>query len=209
MYDPARATRAALLDAALARFSAHGYDGASIRDITREAGANLGAVTYHFGSKEALFEAVVERALGPFTHAVADLAARTEPVLERIVRVARTATAFLAEYPEIPRLMVHSVILSDRPIPQAARAMVERYHAAVATLIRQGQRDGTIRAGDPRHLALGVISFPLWLAIARRPLREAIGIDQNDAATRARLNAVVAGFVRAALAAPSSRSRRR
>jgi AcrR family transcriptional regulator len=209
MYDMAPATRTALLDAALGLFSAHGYDGASIRDITRAARANLGAVTYHFGSKEALFEAVVERAMLPFATAVADVAGRKEPALDRIVRVARMATEFLATHPEMPRLMVHSVLLSDRPIPRAARTVVVRNHAAMTALIREGQRDGTIRPGDPRHLALGVISFPFWLGIARRPLREAIGIDQDDGATRARLNAVAAGFVRAALAAPSSRSRRR
>lgn len=58
-----RDTRERLLDAAEAVFMAHGYDGASLRRITGEAGVNLAAGHYHFGSKEALFQAVLARRL--------------------------------------------------------------------------------------------------------------------------------------------------
>jgi AcrR family transcriptional regulator len=44
-----------LLDAAERLFAEHGYDGVGIRQLVDEAKVNLGAVTYHFGSKEALF----------------------------------------------------------------------------------------------------------------------------------------------------------
>jgi AcrR family transcriptional regulator len=58
-----RDTRARLLDAAEAVFMACGYEGASMRQITGDAGVNLAAGHYHFGSKEALFEAVLNRRL--------------------------------------------------------------------------------------------------------------------------------------------------
>lgn len=56
-------TRERILDAAEAIFMAHGYEGASLRQITGEAGANLAAGNYHFGGKEALFHAVLKRRL--------------------------------------------------------------------------------------------------------------------------------------------------
>jgi AcrR family transcriptional regulator len=58
-----RDTRQRILDAAEEVFMAHGYDGASMRQITGVAGANLAAGNYHFGSKEALFQAVLGRRL--------------------------------------------------------------------------------------------------------------------------------------------------
>lgn len=58
-------TRERLLDAAERQFSERGYDGASLREITQAAGANLAAVSYHFGSKEDLFVAVVARRVQP------------------------------------------------------------------------------------------------------------------------------------------------
>lgn len=58
-------TREALLDAAEKLFSEHGIQASSLRAITQQAGANLAAVHYHFGSKEGLVRAVFSRRLKP------------------------------------------------------------------------------------------------------------------------------------------------
>lgn len=58
-------TRDRLLDVAERLFAEHGFDAVSLRAITTEAEANLAAVNYHFGSKEALIEAVVARLVEP------------------------------------------------------------------------------------------------------------------------------------------------
>ena len=50
-----RETRERLLDAAERLFGKLGYDGVGMRTLTEEAKVNLGAATYHFGSKEALY----------------------------------------------------------------------------------------------------------------------------------------------------------
>jgi AcrR family transcriptional regulator len=51
-------TRTRILDAAEQLFVSHGLDATTLRMITAAAQANLAAVNYHFGSKEALIEAV-------------------------------------------------------------------------------------------------------------------------------------------------------
>ena len=56
-------TRERILDAGERLFMAHGYEGTSMRQITGEAGVNLAAVNYHFGSKEALMQEVFRRRL--------------------------------------------------------------------------------------------------------------------------------------------------
>ena len=50
--------RQRLLEAALELFAEHGFDGASVRDITERAGVSLGLVNKHFGSKEGLRQAI-------------------------------------------------------------------------------------------------------------------------------------------------------
>lgn len=62
---PPALTRERLLDSAERHFSEHGFAGASLREITNDAEANLAAVSYHFGSKEELFVAVIERVMAP------------------------------------------------------------------------------------------------------------------------------------------------
>ncbi|HCJ50498.1 MAG TPA: DUF1956 domain-containing protein [Gallionella sp.] len=47
-------TRTRLLEAAREVFAAHGFQGATVREICRRAEANVAAVNYHFGSKDEL-----------------------------------------------------------------------------------------------------------------------------------------------------------
>jgi AcrR family transcriptional regulator len=54
-------TRLKLLDAAERLFADQGYDGTSLRDIAIRAKQNLALSTYHFGTKERLFEEVLRR----------------------------------------------------------------------------------------------------------------------------------------------------
>jgi AcrR family transcriptional regulator len=72
----AGATRARILDAAEALFMELGYEATSLRALTSAAEVNLAAVNYHFGGKEALFEAVLQRRLDPMNE-------------ERVLRLAR------------------------------------------------------------------------------------------------------------------------
>lgn len=64
-------TRAALIEAAIRLIGRHGIDGVTIRQISAEAGVNLAATRYHFGSKAGLYEAVIT--------AVADRISQTGP----------------------------------------------------------------------------------------------------------------------------------
>ena len=65
--DPSDTTRDRLLDTAERLFAEHGYQATTMRAVTTEAAANIAAVNYHFGSKQALLEAVVHRALAPLS----------------------------------------------------------------------------------------------------------------------------------------------
>jgi AcrR family transcriptional regulator len=58
-------TRARLLDTAERLFGEQGFDATSLRQIIAEAGVNLAAIHYHFGSKQELLDALVMRKAGP------------------------------------------------------------------------------------------------------------------------------------------------
>ena len=62
---PQHETRTRILDAAEELFMLHGFEGTSMRLLTAKAGVNLAAVNYHFGSKDALIEALFRRRLDP------------------------------------------------------------------------------------------------------------------------------------------------
>ena len=54
-----KSTKERILEVAARNFARHGYAGTSLRQITREAGVNVAAIHYHFGSKEGIYHAVV------------------------------------------------------------------------------------------------------------------------------------------------------
>lgn len=60
-----RSTQERILDMAVHLFATKGYHNTSLREITAEAKVNLAAVNYHFGSKEKLLFAVLNRYLVP------------------------------------------------------------------------------------------------------------------------------------------------
>ena len=66
---PQHETRTRILDAAEELFMLQGFGGTSMRLLTAKAGVNLAAVNYHFGSKDALIEAVFRRRLDPMNTA--------------------------------------------------------------------------------------------------------------------------------------------
>ena len=62
-----------ILDVAEKVFSAQGYDGASTRAISGEAGVNMAMLNYYFGSKEGLFLAIFNRKINSFRDVLHDL----------------------------------------------------------------------------------------------------------------------------------------
>ena len=74
------------MDVAERLFAEEGFEAVSLRHITAEAEANLAAVHYHFGSKEALIITVVQRWLRP-------LNAKRLRLLDEVLRKAEQAGA--------------------------------------------------------------------------------------------------------------------
>ena len=73
-------TKDRILDAAETLFMEHGYEATSLRSLTTAADVNLAAVNYHFGTKEELFEALIEGRI-PFREtSTADVPLLIEPV---------------------------------------------------------------------------------------------------------------------------------
>ena len=76
-------TKLALIEAASSLFAEKGFEVVSVREITGLAGANVASVTYHFGSREGLIDAVVARMATPVNE---ERLQRLDDLEERTVR---------------------------------------------------------------------------------------------------------------------------
>ncbi|RHW26276.1 TetR/AcrR family transcriptional regulator [Nocardioides immobilis] len=97
--------RELLVAAALRLFATHGVDAVSIRAVNREAGLGPASVHYHFGTKEALVEAVLARHGGVVA---AELKAQAERLVSSTgVTDARDLVEMLAQ-PYLDLVAAHS-----------------------------------------------------------------------------------------------------
>ena len=126
-------TKDQILDAAEKLFAEHGYDAASLRDITAEAGVNLAAVNYHFSSKEALFGAVFVRKVEPVSRRRLDLLDALEaeygsgPLpLDRLVRVLIEPPLRLLEQPDGAGMRIGVLLgrMYSSPVPAVRKLFI-------------------------------------------------------------------------------------
>jgi AcrR family transcriptional regulator len=178
----AEATRQALVTAARELFAERGYHDVGVRDVTALAGVTRGAVTHHFGDKQALFLAVfdaVEREL------ISDGAARLAGAsnLNAWARFRASLQHYLdaATRPDVQR-----ITLVDGPAVLGWlrwRELEEAYSlGALTTALQSAMDQGLIqqRPVEPlAHLILGsVMEAALLVAHSDNPEHRRIEVGQ-------------------------------
>lgn len=136
-------TRAALLDAAAIVFAERGYGDARVRDIAAAAGANLAAINYHFGSKEGLYLAVLEREAGRvierYPIARPEHADDAHAALRDVIAglLGRFLASDASSY--APRIVIRELLQPSPALGQLVeritRPQFERVHAVVARIL--------------------------------------------------------------------------
>lgn len=157
-------TRSRLIAVGRALMARNGFDATSVRSITEQAGANLGAITYHFGSKQGLYQAVLENVLSPLVEQVQLLKEMPFSPLQKLEYFIRGMFQHLRENPDMPRFMVQEIVLGDKPDPTIME-LIGVIAPVLTGIIQEGQAVGTIRKGDPVLMALSSISQPIYLSI--------------------------------------------
>ena len=133
MPRDAAATRARILDAAVAEFSAVGLAGARIDRIAEASGSNKRMIYVYFGDKEGLFEAALQGTLGELMAAV--------PITEDdLPGYATRLFDHVTAHPQAWRLSMWRQLERPTSGPQAA----ELYRDKVTAMRSAAAADGTI-----------------------------------------------------------------
>ena len=192
-------TREELVTAARTLFGQGGFDGTSVRAIVGLAGTNLGAVTYHFGTKRDLYHAVLEEGFASLATRVTAAANSLGDARERMVRVVEAYFRHFEEHPDLPHLLLQEIAAGKQP-PDIVRETVGSLKETIAQLSIRGAAEGSIRPGHPALTALSVVAQPIFLTLVAPLLKSVSDIDLSVPATRERALRHCTAFVRAALA---------
>jgi len=87
--------RQGLIDAAARLFSRNGYSAVSMREIAKEAGANVGSLTYHFGSKANLLREIYESRTAPMNARRLELLGEARRIHDRSERLRAILRAYV------------------------------------------------------------------------------------------------------------------
>lgn len=110
-------TSAAIARAALQRFAAQGFEATSLREIAGDAGVDVALISYRFGGKHDLWQAIVTQAASDLREALEVALEHMElnPARDRLGHSARAFLAYLLDRPEVPRLLLRDITIdSDR-----------------------------------------------------------------------------------------------
>lgn len=163
-------TRGRILDAAVQAFGTKGFRSTSVATIARDAGVSPAAVFTYWPSKEALFDAAVDRD----AHAVIDELLHELGETADIgswLALVRDLLRALDRHPLARRVLAgHEPEVIDRVLELPA---FEDLRALLASVIAAGQQAGTVRRDiDPFLGAVGVETITLALAMALLQLGE-------------------------------------
>jgi AcrR family transcriptional regulator len=160
-------TRERLLLAATRLFADSGYRGASVRDICNQAGANPGAISYHFGGKRQLYRSVLRQAadalaeMGPASETEdpteAPSAGETLGRILRRLQTDDTATRLLL------RDLADGGAVAVESLTPPLRSAFEQLNATL------GEDDNPRGSAESRLLFLGMAA-PLFLMTAAWPV---------------------------------------
>jgi len=213
---PPHETRTRILEAAEELFMQHGFGGTSMRQLTAKAGANLAAVNYHFGSKDALIEAVFRRRLDPMNAGrIAELdrlekAAAGALAPEAIIRAFVGASLRMIEDAKgggrnFIRLLGRTYTDPQKHIRaligQLYAPAMERFKAAFERALPQMPRDELIWR---MHFMFGTLAYTL---AATDTVQLIAGCKPEDRYDARLLEARLTAFLVAGLVAPLHRER--
>lgn len=169
-----RRVRERLLEAALALFTRHGFDGVSMRRLAREAGATPAMIHYYFGDKHGLFRALLEEVLGPRLAELEALAGRRAVTLADFMR---SFIEMFAEHPWLPPLVFREVV--DGPVAvrrEFARRMAGRVFPVLRAALAEEAAAGRLRDDlDPVAVVVSVMSLCVYPFLARPMIEEGLG----------------------------------
>jgi TetR/AcrR family transcriptional regulator len=165
----AELTRTAILDAAEEEFAKYGLSGARTDAIAARTGVTKAMIYYYFTSKEALYQAVLERAFS-------DRIKEVEQVVQECKCPADALAAYFEHFlsnaqhnPNISGIMFHEAMQNKGKYYKQI-GIISMYQA-LASILESGIKSGVFRQLDPLHTAVNLIGLSAFYFCSHENLK--------------------------------------
>lgn len=149
-----------IIETAEQLFSKKGYEATTVRDIAEEAGVNIAMISYYFGSKEKLLEAL-------FNHRLGNLKMRVESLLkndslapiQKVDILIDEHIERVLQHEEFYKIMLCEQVINKNPIILKLLLEIKKKNAALINgLIVDGQKKGAFKKNIDVVLLLSTLS---------------------------------------------------
>src|ERR1700724_1434483 len=176
------ATRAALLNAAIAEFAARGFEGASIRAIADRLGLQHPLITYHYRSKDILWRAAAEHAFAQI-RAGWDSSAPENSDLSPLARLREeyaTLFRYTVAFPEFHRFMRRETLTNNPRLKWVAETVLAPLLGRLLPQIIEAQEQGLLPAVDPILFHYMMVSLTATLSEFGPEMQVTSGLSSED-----------------------------
>jgi AcrR family transcriptional regulator len=157
--EPTPPTRELILDTAERLFALRGVDGVALRDLAREMDLTAPSLYNHFASKQALYDAVLERGLQPILEAVAEGwnpgAFRPESMRVSVDKL----TTHLATHPHLARLLQRALLEEGGTVHKLIMRWMAPIYQEGAAIVRETAQAAGWEPDEVPHLTLGLFGM--------------------------------------------------
>ena len=156
-----------IIETAERLFASRGFDGTSVRDISEEAGINIAMISYYFGSKEKLMEAIFEVKIGKVQVRVEELLKdKTMSPIQKINILIEEHIERVMKSQQFYRIMIcEQVGNTNRAITDKIKQLKLKNAELISELIKEGQKQGVFKRKVDVVLMLNTMIGTVWQAI--------------------------------------------
>lgn len=175
----AAATREKILRMASREFAAHGFEGARIDAIVARCKISKNLIYHYFGSKEALFIEVMERAYGAMRERQNELARTGDPVMDMRDLVEKTVQHFI-DQPDFLHLLADENLHKAKHIRKSKviSEMFNPLRKALSEILEDGKAKGVFRQdADWVDLYVSISGIGSYFLTNRYTLSYVLGVD--------------------------------
>jgi TetR/AcrR family transcriptional regulator, fatty acid metabolism regulator protein len=140
-----------IIDAALEVFREKGYANARMADIARRAGVSYGLVYHYFGSKEVLFDLIVEAWWNDLYSMMAREKKSTGEFSGKLIHIIQFFLDTYVQKPNLISIFVSEVCRSSVYHTEEGLSKFLKFFTLCEEIMLEGQKSGFLKKGIPTH----------------------------------------------------------
>jgi len=144
-------------------FSEKGYEGASIRDISRSSGVSLSGLYYYFESKQKLLYLIQIHAFTSVLKRLGQRLAGVDAAEDRLRVLISNHIDYFLRHPVEMKLLAHEDEVLEEPYRREVAEIKRQYYELARDIFEELRRTGRVRRVNPRVAVLSLFGMMNWI----------------------------------------------